>query len=112
MIQNFKKLKKDSKNFNLLFNDNCEIEKSRLNSVSLLLREDSAWGKKFDYYEVTEWKNGEGYDISVEKKNCGRQTFSMHISDLEIFMKLLIEIKAVDHDFFKIRKKNQYADKK
>ena len=105
MIQNFKKLKKDSKKFNLLYNEDYEIEKSSLNSVSLLLNEDSVWGKKWDYYEVTEWKNGEGYDISIEKKNSGRQTFSMHFSDLEIFMKLLVEIGAADLDFFKSRKK-------
>ena len=106
MIQIFKKLKKGSKKFNLLYNEDYEIEKSRLNSVSLLLNEDSTWGKKFDYYEVTEWKNGEGYDISMERKNGGRQNLSVHFSDLEIFIKLLIEIKAMDEDFFKERKNN------
>jgi len=104
MIQNFKKLKKGSKKFNLLYNEDYEIEKSSLNSVSLLLKDDSVWGKKWDYYEVTEWKNGEGYDIFFEKKNAGRQAFSIHFSDLEVFMKLLIEIGAVDSDFFKSRK--------
>lgn len=105
MIQDFKKLKKGAKKFNLLFNEDYEVEKSKLNSVSLLLNEDSVWGRKSDYYEVTEWKNGEGYEISIEKKNGCRQNFSIHFSELEIFMKLLIEIGAVDRDFFKSRKK-------
>ena len=104
MIQNFKKLKRGQEKFSLHFNENYRVEKSKLNSVSLLLKEDSTWGKKRDYYEVTEWKNGEGYDISFGKENGNSQKFTMHFSELEIFIKLLIEIGAIDGDFFKSRK--------
>ncbi len=35
-----------------------------------------------DFIEVTEWTNGEGYDVSIETKNKSLQ-FPLHIDELE-----------------------------
>ena len=103
MIHNLKEIKKSSKKFQLLFSGEYEIEESKLNSISYLAKEKSTWINEGDYYELTEWKNGEGYDMLIQDKNSGRQSFSIHFTQLEIFIKLLFEIGAIDADFFSDR---------
>lgn len=41
-----------------------------------------------DYMEVTEWSNGEGYDIMIDRKNSGEK-FSLTHGEVELLMVLL-----------------------
>jgi hypothetical protein len=41
-----------------------------------------------DYMEVTEWSNGEGYDVCIDRKNGGEK-FSMTYGEIELLMVLL-----------------------
>lgn len=47
--------------------------------------------KDDDYIEITEWKNGEGYDISIKDKNL----FSLTLGEIEAINFL---IKKMDYD--------------
>ena len=40
--------------------------------------------KDHDFIEVTEWSNGEGWDITVSDKN-----FSLHFTEYEVLKKLI-----------------------
>ena len=41
-----------------------------------------------DYMEVTEWSNGEGYDICIDRKSGGEK-FSLSYGEVELLMVLL-----------------------
>jgi hypothetical protein len=41
-----------------------------------------------DYMEVTEWSNGEGYDVCIDRKNGGDK-FSITYGEIELLMVLL-----------------------
>ena len=41
-----------------------------------------------DYMEVTEWSNGEGYDICIDRKNSSDK-FSLTYGEVELLMVLL-----------------------
>ena len=41
-----------------------------------------------DYMEVTEWSNGEGYDICIDRKDGGEK-FSLSYGEVELLMVLL-----------------------
>lgn len=47
--------------------------------------------KDDDYIEITEWENGEGYDISIKDKNV----FSLTLGEIEAINFL---IKKMDYD--------------
>lgn len=47
--------------------------------------------KDDDYIEITEWANGEGYDISIKDKNV----FSLTLGEIEAINFL---IKKMDYD--------------
>lgn len=44
------------------------VNKYSLNSVSADLRDFDVLAKKDDFIEVTEWHNGEGYDITINER--------------------------------------------
>ena len=41
-----------------------------------------------DYMEVTEWSNGEGYDVCIDRKNGGEK-FSLTHGEVELLTVLL-----------------------
>ena len=41
-----------------------------------------------EYIEVTEWSNGEGYDISIDRKNSGEK-FSLTYGEWELLQVLI-----------------------
>jgi hypothetical protein len=41
-----------------------------------------------DYMEVTEWSNGEGYDVCIDRKNSSDK-FSITYGEIELLMVLL-----------------------
>lgn len=49
--------------------------------------QDSIYHKHGDYIEITEWTNGEGYDIHVS--NHREQVISLHETEFEIIKKLI-----------------------
>lgn len=46
---------------------------------------DTGWSKEGDFIEVTEWSNGEGYDVHISEK----QQFSMHFTEWEVIKTLI-----------------------
>ena len=84
-----------------------ELEEATRKSWSLHVKEDAAWSKKHDYYEVTEWANGEGWDISIERMNSSRSHISLHFTDVEAVLKLLMTAGAItDHGLLNKREDN------
>lgn len=47
-----------------------------------------AWHKEHDYIEVTEWKNGEGWDIEISTKE-GNKHVSMHFTEFAVIKELI-----------------------
>lgn len=106
MTKKFKEIKVKEKtprksicdNYKPHFIDSYEIEENKLNSVSLLVKKDSIWSKKGDYYQIVEWPNGEGYDLTMYRMNSGNETISLLHVDVGAFLKLLMDIGAIDDD--------------
>ena len=46
-----------------------------------------------DFIEVTEWSNGEGFDISLSSKSCGAQAIQLTWGEYKALKKL---VKALD----------------
>ena len=44
-----------------------------------------SWHKESDFIEVTEWSNGEGYDITIS----GNKSFSLHFTEWKVLKKLI-----------------------
>jgi hypothetical protein len=72
-----------------------ELEKTKVTTYSIHITEDCVFTKKNDYYQVTEWVNGEGYDLFVERTNGGSQSISLHHAEVGVFLKLLMEAGAI-----------------
>ena len=49
--------------------------------------DDSIYHKPSDFIEVTEWANGEGWDITLDTNN--NQTFSLHESEFDEIKKMI-----------------------
>jgi hypothetical protein len=47
-----------------------------------------AWHKEHDYIEVTEWKNGEGWDIEISTKE-GNKHVSLHFTEFAVMKELI-----------------------
>jgi len=52
---------------------------------------DSAWHKKGDFMEVTEWANGEGWDVQINE----RERFQLHFKEWELLKKLIKHIEKL-----------------
>lgn len=55
------------------------MELNKKSSVSDTLRKYDYFAKEDDYIEITEWANGEGWDINIENK----QPFTLTRGELE-----------------------------
>ena len=84
-------------NFKPEFLGEYKIESAQRKSWSLSVAEDSVWNKASDFYELTEWTNGEGWDIAIEKHTRNSQ-ISLHFTDLEAILKLLMTAGAITDD--------------
>ena len=78
------------------FIDSYVIEENKVNSVSLIVTENSTWTKKNDYYQIVEWPNGEGYDLTMQRMDGGTERISLHHVDVGAFLKLFMDIGAID----------------
>jgi hypothetical protein len=45
-----------------------------------------------DFIEVTEWSNGEGFDISLSSKSCGTQAIQLTWGEFKALKKLVKEL--------------------
>ena len=52
--------------------------------------DDSIYHKPIDFIEVTEWANGEGWDIILSNNND--QTFSLHESEFDVIKKMIKQL--------------------
>ena len=64
-----------------------KVEKKDRKSVFTKL--DYAWHKEHDFMEVTEWANGEGWDVQISEL----KTFSIHFTELKVLKKLIKELE-------------------
>jgi len=52
--------------------------------------DDSIYHKSSDFIEVTEWANGEGWDIILSSNNV--QTFSLHETEFDEIKKMIKQL--------------------
>lgn len=50
--------------------------------------EDCSWHKAHDFIEVTEWHNGEGWDIQISDKS-----FSLHFTEYEALKRIIKKLE-------------------
>lgn len=67
-----------------------KITKVKLNSAHADLEQFDLLAKKGDYIEVTEWWNGEGWDINISHN--GDRSFSLTDGEFEAVKKLIKEL--------------------
>jgi len=49
-----------------------------------------AWHKESGFIEVTEWSNGEGYDVTIS----GNKSFSLHFTEWKVLKKLIKKLEG------------------
>jgi len=62
--------------------DPSKIERYERKSIFVPMQ--TAWHKDHDFIEVTEWNNGEGYDISISEKQL-----SLHYTEFAVIKELI-----------------------
>jgi len=60
-----------------------KIEENQRRAVNSRLG--GPYHKEYDFIEVTEWSNGEGYDVTISDK----QQFSIHFTEWDVLKKLI-----------------------
>lgn len=55
------------------------------NRKSVNVSIDDGYHKEHEFIEVTEWVNGEGYDITISE----REQFSLHFTEWDILKKII-----------------------
>jgi hypothetical protein len=65
------------------------IDSDTRKSWNISINEDGTWTSKGDFIEVTEWSNGEGFDIHVESKHMNG-ALQLHFTQLNALLKLLM----------------------
>lgn len=63
--------------------DSSKIEVRKRNSVFVPLED--AWHKEHDFIEVTEWSNGEGWDITISEDKY----VSLHFTEFAVIKELI-----------------------
>lgn len=63
--------------------DPSKIERNKRNSIFVPLQD--AWHKEHDFIEVTEWTNGEGWDITVSDD----KQISLHHTEFAVIKELI-----------------------
>jgi hypothetical protein len=66
--------------------DSSKIEQYQRKSVFVPMTD--AWHKEHDFIEITEWKNGEGWDIEISASE-GIRHVSLHFTEFAIIKQLL-----------------------
>ena len=61
-----------------------KLEITKNDRKALIAPLNDAWHKEHDFIEVTEWSNGEGWDISITEKQ-----FQLHFTEWDVLKKLI-----------------------
>ena len=64
-----------------------KIEINKRKSAMMSLK-DCPWHKEHDFIEVTEWTNGEGWDICISDKQ-----FSLHFTEYDVLKKIIKKLE-------------------
>ena len=75
-------------------NKKNKIDKYKRKAVFSLLKPYCYFAGEHDFIEVTEWKNGEGFDVELDGKHMER--FQMTYGEFRALKKL---IKKLDNDY-------------
>jgi len=83
-------------------NNTSKIEVSKRTSALTMLNEFCTFSMgeredKGDFLEVTEWANGEGYDVHIDDVN-GKREFQLTSGQMEALKKC---VKAIDKQYIK-----------
>jgi hypothetical protein len=73
------------------------IEENTRKAWSISLEEDGTWTHKSDFIELTQWSNGEGWDIHLETKHMSG-ALQLHFTQLNALLKLLMAAGAITDD--------------
>jgi hypothetical protein len=63
--------------------DPSKIERNKRNSISVPLQD--VWHKEHEFVEVTEWSNGEGWDITISDE----KQISLHHTEFAVIKELI-----------------------
>jgi hypothetical protein len=66
-----------------------KLEITETKRRSLMAPLNDGWHKDHDFIEVTEWSNGEGYDVRISDE----PTFSLHFTEWDLLKKLIKKIE-------------------
>jgi hypothetical protein len=66
--------------------EKLDIKENQRRAVNASL--DSVYSKPGDFIEVTEWSNGEGYDVTLATSDK-QESFSLHFIEWKILKKLI-----------------------
>ncbi len=61
-----------------------KLEITKNDRRALMATLNDAWHKESDFIEVTEWSNGEGWDININEKH-----FQLHFTEWGVLKKLI-----------------------
>jgi hypothetical protein len=82
------------------------VAESTRKSWLISIEEDGTWTHKFDFIEVTQWSNGEGWDIHLETKNSSG-ALQLHFTQLNALIKLLMTAGAITDDMLLNRESDE-----
>lgn len=71
------------------------ITENKRRAWTISINADDTWTKEGDFIEVTEWSNGEGWDIHVESKHMSG-SLELHFTQLNALLKLLMTAGAIN----------------
>ena len=63
----------------------CEMKIETSNRKSVFCTDLGPYHKKHDFIEVTEWTNGEGWDITISDT----KPFSLHFTEFDVIKQLI-----------------------
>ena len=66
-----------------------KLEITKNDRRALMATLNDAWHEAHDFIEVTEWSNGEGYDIAIS----GNKSFSLHFTEWRVLKKLIKKLE-------------------
>lgn len=71
------------------------MKKSKRKTIFEELKGHCSFAKEHDYIEVTEWTNGEGYDIDINMVNL-KERFQLTYGSFKLLKKLIKELNKYE----------------
>jgi len=70
---------------------NRKVNKYKRTTIDTLLKNYCYFSTDYDYIEVIEWKNGEGFDVYIDTKHK-KESFRMTWGEYKALTMLLLEL--------------------